>query len=180
MRIEPTHLDGAYVIHHAMHADPRGHFGRLFCFETFASAGLERSFPQTSISYNAVRGTLRGLHYQREPQAEVKLVTCVGGRIFDVIADVRQGSKTYGQWFGLELSGNPLVSLYVPKGLVHGFITREPGASVLYHISVPYIPELSAGIRWDDPTLAIDWPERPAIVSDRDRQLPFLGSRVSQ
>ena len=177
MIFEPLPLAGAVLVRPEPVEDERGFFARLYCRETFAAAGLDPALDQVSVSFNRRAGTLRGLHLQRPPQAETKLVRVTAGAIWDVIVDVRAGSATYGQWRAVELNAEGRNQLYIPAGFAHGFQSLTDGAEVLYHISVPYRPELQAGIRWDDPDLAIPWPDpAAAILSDRDRALPPLSA----
>lgn len=172
MTFEPTGLPGAYLVRQTVHADERGSFSRLFCADAFASTGIDFAVCQSSLSRNPRKRTLRGMHYQIAPGEEDKLVSCVGGRIFDAIVDLRPQSETFGKWYGVEL--DPSASLFIPRGFAHGFVTLEDETSVLYQISAPYAPELAAGLRWDDPTVAIGWPVEPEIVSDRDRNFPLI------
>jgi dTDP-4-dehydrorhamnose 3,5-epimerase len=175
MRIDPTPLTGAFVIALEPAEDERGFFARAFDAEAFATRGMAREFPQCSLSFNRRKGTLRGLHYQAPPNMEDKLVRCVRGAVFDVIVDLRAGSKTFGRWFGTELSAENRLALYVPKGFAHGFQTLMDASELYYQISVPYVPNGSRGLAWDDPALAIAWPDAAgAILSDRDRTHPRL------
>ncbi len=170
-----TSLAGAWLVSPEPATDERGLFARLFCVETFRSKGLDGRLDQISTSFNARAGTLRGLHLQRPPHAEAKLVRVTSGAIFDVIVDLRRGSATYGRWFGVELNAAERVQIYIPRGFAHGFQSLTDGAEIAYHISTPYAPEAQAGVRWDDPDLAIDWPSpQDAIISERDRALPPL------
>jgi len=170
MRILETTIDGAFVIEPEPAADERGFFARIADRDEFAKHGLVMPSTQWSVSYNAERGTLRGLHYQVAPHEEVKLVRCTAGAIFDVIVDVRTR-----RWLGLELSAENRKSLYVPAGCAHGFITLTDGAEVSYAIEGAYEPASARGLRWDDPALAIKWPDVDRrILSDRDRAFPLL------
>jgi dTDP-4-dehydrorhamnose 3,5-epimerase len=175
MRIDPTPLPGAFVVALEPAEDERGFFARAFDAEAFAAHGMAREFPQCSLSFNRSKGTLRGLHYQAPPNLEDKLVRCVRGAVFDVIVDLRAGSKTFGKWWGTELSAENRLALYVPKGFAHGFQTLMDASELYYQISVPYVPGGSRGLAWDDPTLAVAWPDAAgAILSDRDRTHPTL------
>ena len=175
MIFRETALAGAWLVEPEPATDDRGFFARLVCAETFAERGLNGRFDQISASFNARRGTLRGLHLQRPPHAETKLVRVTAGAIFDVIVDLRAGSDSYGRWLGVELSAANRRQLYIPEGFAHGFQTLTDAAEVAYHIGQPYAPEAQDGVRWDDPELAIAWPApETAIVSDRDRALPRL------
>ena len=174
MNFRELDIAGAYLIDPRRRADERGFFARVFCERQFAERGLCTRFVQCSVSFNRRRGTLRGLHYQAAPHEETKLVRCTRGAIWDVIADLRPGSPTRGKWAAAELSADNGQMLYVPAGLAHGFQTLRDDAEVLYMISAFYDPAAARGVRWDDPTLAIDWPgadER--VISARDLALPL-------
>lgn len=175
MRFTETALPGCFLIEIEPMADERGFFARRFCAREFAEHGLAGEFVQSSISSNPLAGTLRGLHFERAPHMEQKLVSCHAGAIFDVAVDVRPGSPTFGRWVGCELTGRNHRMLYIPKGFAHGFVTLSPDSVVGYQIAQFYQPGRSAGIRWDDPDIAIDWPLAPTLIGDRDRQLPALG-----
>lgn len=167
-------LAGAWLIDIEPIADERGFFARTFCAAEFARRGLTLPMAQTSVSFNARRGTLRGLHYQLAPDEEEKLVRCTSGAIFDVIVDLRVGSATRYQWFGTELSADNHRALYIPKGCAHGFVTLREGCEVLYMMSVPHVPASARGARWNDPLLGIRWPIEPTIMSTRDAGYPLL------
>ncbi len=175
MKIEPLDLAGAFVVTPEPIEDERGAFARLWCAQDFLEAGLDPALSQISASFNRRAGTLRGLHLQRPPFAETKLIRVTAGAIFDVIVDVRAGSSTFGRFCAVELSAANRRQLYVPQGFAHGFQSLTDGAEVLYQISVPYRPDAQDGLRWDDAALAIPWPApEAAILSDRDRALPTL------
>lgn len=174
MRLEETPLPGAFVVTPTAVVDDRGSFGRLFDAELFAASGLDPALAQASFSYNIAAGTLRGLHYQRAPWAETKLVRCTRGRVYDVMVDLRAGSSTLHQWFGIELTEQARNAVYIPQGFAHGFITLTDGAELHYQISVPYRPEGAAGVRWDDPAFGIEWPAAPTVISERDASYPFV------
>lgn len=177
MIFEPTEVAGCYVVVPELREDERGCFARTFCAEEFAARGLDPCVAQCSISQNARLGTLRGLHHQAEPHAEAKLVRCTRGRVFDVAVDLRPSSPSYRHWTATELSGRNRLALYVPKGCAHGFLTLEPDCEISYQISEPHRGEAARGIRWDDPAIAIDWPDVPSLtISDRDRTLPTLAT----
>jgi dTDP-4-dehydrorhamnose 3,5-epimerase len=170
MRFEPTPLARAFVVVSEPVADERGSFARTYCKGEFAQAGLRALDAQASVSFNRKQHTLRGMHYQAPPRAEAKLVTCVAGRIFDVIVDLRRDSPTFCGWFGLELGALSGRALYVPEGCAHGFVTLEANSVVDYRMSVAYRAELSRGVRFDDPAFAIAWPTREGLtMSPRDR-----------
>lgn len=176
MRFLPTEIAGVLVVEIEPHSDERGAFARLQCPEEFAAAG--HAFPpvQTSLSRNPQVGTLRGMHYQRPPHAETKLVRCVRGRIFDVAVDLRPDSPTHRRWTAAELSADNARALFIPQGVAHGFITLEAGSDVLYQIAPAYTPGHEAGVRWDDPGFAIAWPMAPALISPRDATYPDYGT----
>lgn len=174
MLFHPTELSGAFVIESEPHTDERGSFARTFCRREFAAHGLVTDFVQCSLSQNHRRGTLRGLHFQRAPHAETKLVRCVTGAIFDVIVDLRPDSLTFRRHVAVELSSDNGRSLYIPAGFAHGFQALTDDATVYYQISDFYVPELSGGVRWDDPAFGIAWPFPPAMLSEKDRALPTL------
>lgn len=168
MRFTATAIAGVVVVDLEPRSDARGAFARLHCPEEFAAAGHPFAPSQTSLSRNPAAGTLRGLHYQPAPHAEVKLVRCVRGRIYDVAVDLRPGSPTHRQWTAAELCAETGRALLVPEGVAHGFLTLEPDSDVIYQISPAYQPGHEAGVRWDDPAFAIAWPAVPALISPRD------------
>jgi len=178
VKFTPTPLDGAFVVDVEKHADERGFFARTYCVEEFRARGLIAQVAQCSLSFNRVTGTLRGMHYQGAPAAEVKLVRCTAGAIYDVIVDVRPGSPTFGQYFGLELSALNRRALYVPELFAHGFQTLSDGAEVLYQISELYTPGCARGLRYDDPALGIRWPLPVSVISEKDANWPLLGGAV--
>lgn len=172
MRFEPTPLPGAFVIELEKREDERGFFARAFCEREFAEQGLESRFVQINNSLSRERHTLRGMHYQLEPAAEVKVVRVIRGALWDAILDLRPGSETFGRSFGAELSAENRRMMYVPRGFAHGFLTLEPDTEALYLVSAFYSPEHERGIRWDDPRFAIPWPAEPAVLSEKDRSHP--------
>jgi len=169
MKFLQTPLLGALLIEPELLRDERGFFARTFCSEELHKQGVSSQIVQCNISYNRLRGTLRGMHFQREPRAEEKLVSCIRGAIFDVIVDLREGSPTLGKWFGVELSADNHRLLYVPKGLAHGFQTLTDDAEVYYQMSEFYSPAHASGVRYDDPALKIIWPLPVTVISEKDR-----------
>jgi dTDP-4-dehydrorhamnose 3,5-epimerase len=161
-------LLGAFVVHPERSEDSRGYFARTFCRDEFASHGLAGDFVQCSTSFNVRRGTLRGMHFQLAPYEEIKLVRCTRGAVLDVIVDLRPNSRSFCQWFALELTARNGYAVYIPGGIAHGFQTLVDEAEVFYQMTERYHPESHAGVRWDDPTFGIDWPIRPAILSRKD------------
>jgi dTDP-4-dehydrorhamnose 3,5-epimerase len=172
MKFEATGLDGAWLIHLDPMRDQRGFFARTFCVNEFAAHGLETEFPQHSMSCSYGKGTLRGMHFQRAPHGEVKLVRCLSGAIWDVIIDLRPQSPTFRQWLGFELSAENQDQLYIPKGFAHGFQTLSDNAQVNYLISEFYAPDAASGVRYDDPAFAIAWPLPVSVISEKDRLWP--------
>jgi len=167
-------LAGAYLIELEPRLDSRGTFARAFCAHEFAAHGLDTNFVQANISTNARAGTVRGLHFQRAPHAETKLVRCTKGAIYDVIVDMREGSETFCRSFGAELSEQHGLMMYVPKGFAHGYQALTNETSIFYMVSAPYAPQAEAGLRFNDPKLAIAWPREVSEISDKDAQWPLL------
>lgn len=172
MRFIPTTLKDAHIIELEPARDDRGFFARTLCVDAFAERGLEIQYPQHSISYSARRGTLRGLHFQREPHSEAKLIRCTRGAILDVIVDIRRNSPSFRRWQKFELSSTNCRELYVPKGFAHGFQTLCDEVEVSYLISTRYAPGFAGGIRYDDPALGIEWPLPVTEISERDLRWP--------
>ena len=176
MHFLATNLVDAWLLEPEKHSDERGYFTRLRCDRVFADYGLPREFVQTNLSHNRIAGTFRGLHYQAPPSREGKLVHCIRGAIADVIVDLRPGSSSYlrHQWFGLDAA--QLTALFVPAGFAHGFLTLVDETEVLYEMSDYFAPELSNGIRWDDPLLGIEMPEEIVCINPRDETYPDLNA----
>lgn len=175
----PTLLQGAYFIDMEKRHDSRGYFARTMCGAEFEERGLVSHFVQTNHSHSVVRGTLRGMHFQRPPHMEAKLVRCVRGAIYDVIVDLREGSPTYLRSQAVELSAMNGRSLYVPEGFAHGFQTLADNTDVIYAVSHPYSPAAEAGVRYDDATLGISWPEPISVISERDAAWPPFRTSTS-
>lgn len=174
MRFEPSPLEGCFVLHPERREDDRGFFARVFCVDELRANGLETRVHQASISFSARRGTLRGMHYQRHPHEEVKVVRCSSGAIFDVAVDLRRESRTFRQWFGVELNAKNRCSVYLPRGVAHGLLTLTDAAEVLYLISDPQVATAATGIRWNDPAIGIRWPFEPSVIAERDTEWPLL------
>jgi dTDP-4-dehydrorhamnose 3,5-epimerase len=172
VKIREAGLPGLFLVEIDRLVDERGYFARTFCENEFSAAGLPHRFVQSSLSVNAKKGTVRGLHFQKAPSSEAKLVTCVRGRIFDVALDIRPGSPTYCHWAAFELGEENKRLLYIPPGMAHGFQTLEDDAVVSYQMTDFYRPDLSDGVRWDDPAFAIRWPLAATVMSEKDRSLP--------
>jgi dTDP-4-dehydrorhamnose 3,5-epimerase len=172
MKFKNTPLEGAWVIELDAHKDDRGYFARTFCQKEFKAHGLATNIVQSNVSWSANAGTLRGMHFQKLPMSETKLVRCVRGSLFDVIVDLRSDSPTYLQHFGVELSGENMRMLYVPKGFAHGFITLVDNTEIQYMVSEYYEPSQEFGVRHDDPAFGIKWPVPVTEISEKDRKWP--------
>jgi dTDP-4-dehydrorhamnose 3,5-epimerase len=172
MKFRRTRLEGVMEITLEPNFDSRGFFARTWCKKEFDEHGLNSQLVQCSISSNKRKGTLRGLHYQAVPHEEAKLVRCTRGAIYDVVVDLRYNSETFKQWMTVVLEADKHNTIYVPEGCAHGFLTLEDDCEVFYQMSESYYPELSRGVRWDDPAFNIDWPARVDIISERDRSFP--------
>jgi dTDP-4-dehydrorhamnose 3,5-epimerase len=165
-------LKGAFLIEPERLEDNRGFFARTFCADEFTAHGLVKIFVQCNISYNRRRGSLRGLHYQAPPHEEARLVRCTAGSAFDVIVDIRPGSPTLAQWFGVQLSAENRKMVYIPEGFAHGFQTLADHTELFYQMSAPHVRSAARGIRWDDRAIGIRWPITPVALSERDQSYP--------
>lgn len=174
MRLEPLPLAGAYLLSVSPLEDARGYFARTFCRDEFTAHGLSPVVAQCNVSWNRHRGTLRGLHYQAAPHGEAKLVRCTRGAVWDVMVDLRDESPTRLKWYGVELSAENRLAVYIPEGFAHGFQSLVDDTEVFYQMSESYHPDLARGVRWDDPALGIHWPLAEPILSERDRTYPLL------
>lgn len=168
MKFTETELAGVFIVDLEPKRDERGFFARTFCSEEFAARGLCTTYPQANVSWNARRGTLRGMHVQRAPFGEPKLVRVTRGAIHDVALDLRESSPSFLRWTAVELSAENRRAMYLPEGVAHGFQTLEDDSEVEYWMGARYVPDEAAGVRWDDPAFAIRWPIAPPILSDRD------------
>jgi dTDP-4-dehydrorhamnose 3,5-epimerase len=167
-------LSGAFVIEPERLEDERGFFARTWCQDEFRQHGLRPDLVQCSVSYNRLRGTLRGMHFQKSPHEEVKLVRCTMGAILDVIVDLRPDSTTFREWVSVELSAASRRMIYIPKGFAHGFLTLADESEVFYQMADPFVAGTGAGVRWNDPAFGIAWPFEPKVISDRDQNYPDL------
>jgi dTDP-4-dehydrorhamnose 3,5-epimerase len=172
MKFIELKLQGSFTIIPDLIEDERGHFARIFCRREFIEQRLISDFVQCNISFNKKKGTLRGMHYQVQPHAEVKLVRCATGAIYDVIVDLRQGSPTFKQWATVELSAKNHTLLYIPEGFAHGFQTLTDDTELIYHHNTFYSPEHYYGLRFDDPAFMIKWPLPISVLSQKDRLYP--------
>jgi dTDP-4-dehydrorhamnose 3,5-epimerase len=175
MKLIPTPLSGLWEIHTEPKADARGRLTRVFCRKDMLLVRDDLHFVQTNLSRTLQAGTVRGMHFQRGPALDAKLIRCTRGRVFDVAVDLRAGSPTFGRWHGLELSEDNECQVFIPEGFAHGFQTLSDEAELLYQHTAPYTPACEGGVRHDDPSLAIAWPLPVTQVSDRDQALPLLG-----
>ena len=175
MKLIETKLQGVFLLEPQVHGDHRGWFTETFNDSILKEAGIDVNFVQDNHSFSAAKGTLRGLHYQLDPKAQTKLVRCTRGAIYDVAIDIRKGSPTYGQWFGVELSAENKKQLLVPKGFAHGFITLTEDVEVQYKVDEYYSPENDRGIIWNDPEIQIEWPiDVKPVLSAKDENAPLL------
>jgi len=172
MRFTETKVAGAFLIEPEPIADERGFFARTFCQDEFRAHGLNPCVAQANVSFNHRRGTLRGMHHQQAPHQEAKLVRCIQGAIWDGVVDLRPGSPSYRDWFGVELTAGNRVMLYVPEGCAHGFLTLTDATEVAYQMSAPYVAEAARGVRYDDPAFGIQWPGEVVVINERDRGYP--------
>ena len=172
-RFERTAIPDVVLIEPEVHLDGRGFFMEVYRHSSFANAGLSARFIQDNCS-RSIKAVLRGLHYQRDPMAQAKLVRAVNGEVFDVAVDIRKGSPSYGRWVGTILSAENRRMLYVPEGFAHGFCTLSETAEVHYKVTREYSPEHDAGLLWNDPEIAIDWPISTPVLSEKDASYPRL------
>jgi dTDP-4-dehydrorhamnose 3,5-epimerase len=168
VRFHELGIAGAYSIDIEPVVDERGWFGRVFSYEAFTEFGLDARVAQCSVSFNRRASTLRGMHFQRHPDEESKLVLCVAGAVYDVLVDVRPTSATHKTWTAVHLSASGQTALFVPPGVAHGFLTLQDDTTVYYQISAPYSPQAASGVRWNDPAFGIEWPLMPSVISARD------------
>lgn len=176
MQVEETAIPAVKIVTPKKHGDERGFFSEVYSQSTWKAAGLDYVFVQDNHSFSAPEGTLRGLHYQRPPFAQGKLIRVARGRILDVAVDIRRSSPTFGRYVAVELSADNWRQLLVPVGFAHGFVTLAPNAEVLYKATAPYSAAHDRGIAWDDPDIGVAWPLRPdrLTLSEKDRRWPRL------
>ena len=168
MKFSQTPLEGAYTISLEKLEDERGFFGRVFCVKELEFIEPNIQLIQANDSFSKKKGTMRGLHYQFSPYAEIKIVRCIKGALFDVIVDLRESSQSFMKYFGIELTGENRQMIYVPRGFAHGFLTLEDNTEALYLSSAPYSPKHERGLRWNDSAIKIRWPFDPIVVSEKD------------
>ena len=181
MIFTPLELEGAYLVELDTREDERGFFARAWCREEFEAHGLNSDVVQCNLAFSHERGTRRGMHVQREPHEEAKLIRCTRGAIFDVIVDLRSDSPTHARWLGVELTADNRRALYVPEGFAHGYLTLVDESETLYQVSEAYAPAAEAGVRWDDPSFGIVWPQTERrIISEKDRAWPDYDPAASR
>jgi len=174
MKFIETKIKGLYVIEPELKIDKRGYFTRIFCKKEFARIGFNFKIVQVNRSLNLKKGTLRGMHFQKPPKAEDKIVQCLKGAIYDVAIDLRKNSPSYGQWLAIELNEENKKMFFIPKGFAHGFLSLADNSEVLYFMSEFYSPEYESGVRWDDPFFNIKWPIKNPILSEKDKNWPLI------
>jgi len=174
MIFRETKIKDLYIIEPELKIEERGYFARIFCKKELAKVGFDFEVVQINRSLNKKRGVIRGLHWQRSPKAEDKIVQCIRGAIYDVAIDLRQDSPTYGHWLAEELTENNKKMFLIPKGFAHGFQTLTDNAEVLYLMSEFYSPEQESGVRWNDPSFNIQWPIKNPILSEKDKNWPLV------
>jgi dTDP-4-dehydrorhamnose 3,5-epimerase len=174
MKFKKARLKGIYIIESEFLKDKRGYFARTFCCKEFKEHALNFKYVQCNVSFNKRKGTVRGLHFQRKPYEEAKLVSCIKGSIYDVVVDLRSKSATYLEWYGIELNAKNNKILYIPKGFAHGFQTLEDNTTIYYQMSEFYQPKSSMGLRWNDPKIGIKWPLKKKMISKKDLNYPFM------
>ena len=173
--ITPLAIPDVLLITPKRHGDARGWFAETWSRKAMLAAGVDTHFLQDNQAFNSLKGTLRGLHFQKAPHAQGKLVRVLRGAIYDVVVDIRQGSATYGQWVGATLTAEAGEQLWVPRGFAHGYVTTEDDTELFYKVDGDYAPQLEGGLAWNDPDLGIDWPlETAPVLSDKDKILPRL------
>jgi len=170
----PSRIPGAWVIDLSPIADARGFFAMTWLPEELRERGMNPALAQCNLAFNHTRGTLRGMHFQKAPHAQAKIVRATRGALLDVIVDVREDSPTFKQWDAVELTADNRRMLYMPEGIAHGYLTLVDGTEAYYHASSPWVPQAESGIRWDDPAVAITWPFEPVVISEKDRTWPLM------
>lgn len=175
MKFTETELNGVIIVEPTVYGDHRGWFMETYSNVMFKEEGINLNFVQDNQSFSAAKGTLRGLHYQLNPKAQIKLVRCTKGAIFDVAVDIRNGSPTFGKWLGIELTAENKKQLIVPKGFAHAFMTLTDDVEVQYKVDELYSPKYDRGVFWNDPEIGIEWPMNICpILSEKDEKAPML------
>ena len=177
MEFTATHIEGVYIIGLKKLEDERGLFARTFCKNEFKQIGFDKEFVQFNHSFNKYKGTIRGMHFQQPAYSETKLIRCIQGAVYDVAVDLRTGSATFLQYFGIELSAQNMKSILIPEGFAHGFQTLEDDTALIYHHTQYYTPGADAGVRFDDPALHIDWKLPATMVSEKDKSYKMIDQK---
>lgn len=177
MKFRETKIKGLYVIEPEIHFDKRGYFARIFCKQELSKIGINFNIAQVNRSLNKKQGIIRGMHFQKFPKDEDKIIQCLQGEIYDVAIDLRQDSATYGQWIGTRLSQENKKMFLIPKGFAHGFQTLTDSCEILYFMSEFYSPQYESGVRWNDPFFNIKWPIKNSVVSEKDQSWPLIKQR---
>ncbi|WP_286033425.1 dTDP-4-dehydrorhamnose 3,5-epimerase [Brachyspira pilosicoli] len=173
MKIEKINIEGAYLLQNDSFKDNRGYFFRLFCNDELKKNGLDFEVKQSNLNFSIKKGTLKGMHYQKYPYPEIKVVRCIRGKVFDVIADIRKDSPTYGQYFTVELSEENGKMIYIPPYVAHGIQTLEDNSAICYFVSESYHDDSCGYLRWNDPFFNIKWPEcKNRIMTEKDKNIP--------
>jgi dTDP-4-dehydrorhamnose 3,5-epimerase len=173
MVFQQSKIAGAWIIDIAPIRDRRGFFAMTWLPDEFRKHGINPALAQCNLAFNFKRGTLRGMHFQKAPHAQAKIIRATRGSLVDVIVDLREESPTYRQWDAVELTADNHRMLFMPEGIAHGYLTLEDDTEAYYHASAPWQPSAESGVRWDDPAFGIEWPFEPSEISDRDRQWPL-------
>ena len=174
MQFTPSRIPGAWVIDISPIRDQRGFFAMTWLPEEFRKRGIDPALAQCNLAFNKTRGTLRGMHFQKAPHAQAKIVRATRGSLLDVIVDLRPESPTYRQWDSVELTQDNHRMLYMPEGIAHGYLTLTDDVEAYYHASRPWEPTAESGVRWNDPAFGIRWPFEPTVISEKDRTWPLL------
>ena len=179
MKVTETSLKGVFVIEPQIFGDSRGWFMESWSEKKMIEAGINVNFVQDNHSFSAVKGTLRGLHYQLNPMCQAKLIRCTRGELLDVAVDIRKGSPQYAKWVAVKLSAENKKQIFIPRGFAHGFITLTDDVEVQYKADNYYAPECDGNIRWNDPEICVDWMIEPVILSEKDKNAPLLKERTN-
>ena len=174
MKFTESRIPGAWIIDVTAIHDSRGLFAMTWLPDELRAHGIDPSLAQCNLAFNHKRGTLRGMHFQRAPHEQAKIVRCTRGSLLDVVVDLRPDSPTYRQWDAVELSADNRRMFYMPAGVAHGYITLTDGVEAYYHASTPWEPNAESGVRWNDPAFGIEWPFEPVVISEKDAEWPLL------
>lgn len=174
MKFQETRIPGAWIIDITPIPDHRGFFAMTWLPDELRQRGMNPALAQCNLAFNHRRGTLRGMHFQKAPYAQAKIIRTTRGSLLDVIVDLREESPTFQQWDAVELTADNRRMLYMPEGIAHGYLTLADDTEAYYHASSAWVPAAESGVRWDDPAFQIEWPFEPSVISDKDRQWPLI------